>query len=258
MAVPCRSQNLCQVYGIDAGGSDRQLWHTAQVHEFRPHLEILPAAQKRLWLELSAVPEQFVLYGGTALALHLGHRSSVDFDFFVRRPLNPTELEASISFLAGAKIIQREKNTLTAVVIRGEPIKVFFFGVPKLLHLQVPHIVKENNLKVASLLDLAATKASVVQVRAEAKDYEDVDALIRIGKVSLPTALAAAQALYGSGFNPEVTLKALSYFEDSNLHGLSDDLKLRLVAAVREVDLDHLPVLDVSSGHFNPGNDLAP
>jgi hypothetical protein len=228
------------------------------VQEFRPHLEILPAAQQRLWLELSAVPDQFVLYGGTALALHLGHRASVDFDFFVRRPLKPAELEVDIPFLAGAKIVQREKNTLTAIVVRGEPIKVSFFGVPNLPQLQHPHVVTDNNLKVASLLDLAGTKASVVQVRAEAKDYEDMDALIRVGKLSLPTALAAAQGLYGPEFNPEITLKALSFFEDGNLVDLPGDLKLRLVAAVRAVDLDHLPVLPTGSRRARPGNDLAP
>lgn len=38
------------------------------MHEFRPHLEVLPAAQLRLWSELSAVPGEFVLYGGTAIA----------------------------------------------------------------------------------------------------------------------------------------------------------------------------------------------
>jgi Nucleotidyl transferase AbiEii toxin, Type IV TA system len=226
------------------------------VQEFRPHLDILPAAQKRLWLELAAVPDQFVLYGGTALALHLGHRTSVDFDFFVRRPLNPAELEADIPFLKGAKVVQREKNTLTAIVVRGEPVKVSFFGVPNLPRLRDPHVVRENNLKVASLLDLAGTKASVVQVRAEAKDYEDMDALIRIGKVSLPTSLAAAQGLYGPGFNPEVTLKALSFFEDGNLNDLPGDLKLRLVAAVREVDLDHLPVLDTGSRRVHPDDDI--
>lgn len=226
------------------------------MQEFRPHLEILPVAQKRLWLELSAVPDQFVLYGGTALALHLGHRTSVDFDFFARRPLEHSELEADVSFLAGAKIIQRAKNTLTAIVDRGEPVKVTFFDVPKLPQLEVPHVVKENNLKVASLLDLAGTKASLVQVRAEAKDYEDVDALIRVGQVSLPTALAAVQFLYGPGFNPEVTLKALSFFDDGNLGDLPDDLKRRLVAAVGDVDLDHLPVLGTGSRHFNPDDDL--
>jgi nucleotidyltransferase AbiEii toxin of type IV toxin-antitoxin system len=211
--------------------------------EFHPHLEILSIAQARLWRELTALPDQFVLYGGTALALHLGHRNSVDFDFFSRDPLDLSQLEGEIPFLAGAKIVQREKNTLSANVERGDPVKVSFFGVPKLPQLEPAHVVEENNLKVASLLDLAGTKASVIQVRAEAKDYLDLDALMRLGEVDLATALAAAQALYGPTFNPEVTLKALSYFDDGNLRDLPNDLKLRLVEAAREVDLDHLPVL---------------
>ncbi len=55
---------------------------------FIPRLDILPLPQRRLWAELSAVPPEFVLYDGTALALHLGHRESVDFDFFGNRPLD--------------------------------------------------------------------------------------------------------------------------------------------------------------------------
>lgn len=213
------------------------------MNEFQPHLEILPPAQARLWRELAGLPDQFVLYGGTALALHLGHRNSVDFDFFARYPLNLLQLEAEIPFLAGANIIQREKNTLSALVERGDPVKVSFFGVPRLPQLQPVHVVEENQLKVASLLDLAGTKVSVIQVRAEAKDYLDVDALMRLGGVDLQMALAAAHALYGPTFNPEVTLKALSYFDDGNLRELPPDLKLRLVEAAREVDLDRLPVL---------------
>jgi hypothetical protein len=84
----------------------------------------------------------------------------VDFDFFGRQALDPSQIEQGISFLQGAKIIQRDKNTLSAIVDRGGPVKVSFFGVP--------------------------TKASVVQVRAEAKDYIDIDALITAGKVELP------------------------------------------------------------------------
>jgi hypothetical protein len=211
---------------------------------FQPRLDILPEAQMRLWQELSEVPEEFVLYGGTALALHLGHRTSIDFDFFAMRPLKLAELEADIPFLTGAKIIQREKNTLSAIVNRGEPVKVSFFGVPKLPRLSSPHIAESNNLKLASLLDLAGTKASVIQMRAEAKDYLDVDALIRLGNVDLPSALAAARLLYGPTFNPELTLKALSFFDDGNLAELPSDLKQRLVVAAREVDLDLLPVID--------------
>lgn len=99
-------------------------------------------------------------------------------------------------------------------------------------------------MKIASLLDLAGTKALVLQVRAEAKDYMDMDALIQIGGVSLPFALAAAKRLYGPSFNAEITLKALSYFEDGNLRELPTEMKFRLTNAVRRVDLDRLPILD--------------
>lgn len=208
---------------------------------FSPRLDVLPEAQRRLWGELSSVPGEFVLYGGTALALHLGHRKSVDFDFFGNRALDVASLESEVPFLVGAKIIQREKNTLSAIVDRGAPVKVSFFGVPKLPRLAPPLAAKDNDLKVASLLDLAGTEASVLQVRAEAKDYIDMDALIRIGKVGLPFALAAAGQLYGSSFNPEITLKALSYFDDGNLRELPTDMKFRLADAVNKVDVDHLP-----------------
>jgi len=60
-----------------------------------------------------------VLYGGTALALHLGHRESADFDFFGGRNFDVRALETGIPFLAGAKIIQRAEDTLTAIVQRG-------------------------------------------------------------------------------------------------------------------------------------------
>ncbi len=74
--------------------------------------------------------------------------------------------------------------------------------------------------QVASLLDLAGAKASVVQQRAEMKDYLDIEAMLTHGGIDLPTALAAARAIYGAQFNPRSTLKALSYFEDGNLRRL--------------------------------------
>jgi len=49
---------------------------------FAPRLNILPPAQRSLWPHLVQVPGHFVLYGGTAIALRLGHRQSIDFDFF--------------------------------------------------------------------------------------------------------------------------------------------------------------------------------
>ena len=118
---------------------------------FAPRLEILPAAQRKLWKELSETPREFVLYGGTALALHLGHRHSVDFDFFGNRALDLSKIDQEIPFLKGANIIQREKNTLSAIVDRGGPVKVSFFGLPNLSRLSPPLVAKDNGLAVASL-----------------------------------------------------------------------------------------------------------
>ena len=117
---------------------------------------------------------------------------------------------------------------------------------PRLPRLLPPLIAPDIGLRVASLLDLAGTKASVVQVRAEAKDYIDIDALLTDGRIDLPTALAAGRAIYGTPFNPQNTLKALSYFEDGNLRRLPQPVRDRLARAAREVDLDRLPVIAVA------------
>lgn len=66
-----------------------------------PRLDILPAAQRALWMEMSAIPPGFVLYGGTAIALRYGHRQSVDFDFFIHAPFDPEKLIEQVPFLAG-------------------------------------------------------------------------------------------------------------------------------------------------------------
>ena len=224
--------------------------------DFAPRLDILPPPQRRLWDELSDVPPEFVLYGGTALALHFGHRESVDFDFFGSKPLNPAQLIPALPFLENAIITQREPNTFSCTVDRGGVIKLSFFEVPGIPHLSPPLIAPDNGLQVASLLDLAGTKASVVQLRAEAKDYIDIDALLTDGRIDLPTALAAGRAIYGTQFNPQSTLKALSFFDDGNLHRLPQPLKDRLAKAAREVDLDLLPVIAVAGRAANPTPDL--
>jgi len=210
---------------------------------FRPRTDILPPSQRRLWDELATVPADFVLYGGTAVALHLGHRQSVDFDFFGTARFDPATLAAAIPFLAEATITQRAADTLSAVVERDGPVKVSFFGLPGVPRLRAPHVAPDNGLKVAALLDLAGMKASVVQLRAEAKDYIDIEAMLRDGRIDLPTALAAAQAIYGRQFNPQITLKALSFFDDGNLRQLPKATRDHLAQAARTADLDRLPVI---------------
>ena len=82
-----------------------------------------------LWARLSEVPRGFVLYGGTALALRLGHRQSVDFDFFTSLPVDPGELAASVPFLSGATLLDRQDDTLTMAVVpaaRSRPAPIEF------------------------------------------------------------------------------------------------------------------------------------
>jgi len=210
---------------------------------FRLRLDILPPPQRRLWDEFVAIPSEFVLYGGTALALRLGHRQSLDFDFFGRRKFEPHQLTDNLSLLAEATITQQAPNTHSVVVDRGGPVRLSFFGLPRITRLQPPGIAPGNGLRVASLLDLAGTKAAVVQQRAEAKDYLDIDALLTDGRVDLPTALAAAQAIYGAQFNTLITLKALSFFEDGDLRRLPAATRDRLAAAARRVEVERLPAI---------------
>ncbi len=212
--------------------------------EFTPRLDILPPPQRQLWDELAGVPAEFVLYGGTAIALHLGHRNSLDFDFFGDLDFDPGNLLRRMPFMKGAEITQQGPNTLSGIVNRNGAVKVSFFGLPEIPRLQTPHVAPDSALKVASLLDLAGMKAAVVQQRAEAKDYIDIDALIEDGRVDLPTALGAGRAIYGTQFNPEITLKALCFFDDGNLHTLPEEVKVHLREAVKAVDLDRLPVIE--------------
>jgi hypothetical protein len=78
---------------------------------FVPQLSVLPASQRALWKELAEMPPEFTLYGGTGVALHLGHRTSVDCDFFAANTIRPGGLYSSIAFLRNAKVIQQEQNT---------------------------------------------------------------------------------------------------------------------------------------------------
>jgi len=217
---------------------------------FAPHVQMLPPAQRRLWAELAQVPKVFVLYGGTAIGLWLGHRPSEDFDFFSSDPFVPADLLARMPFLTGGLLRQSEPNTLTLTVDRAGPVKVSFFGGLRLGRVGEPEQVPDTGLLVAGRLDLAATKVAVVQQRAEQKDYVDLAALLRSG-IGLADMLGAASAIYGRQFNPLISLKALSYFDDGDLAGLPDEVKdllSRDAAAVCEI-----PEIHRRSDGISPG-----
>ena len=176
---------------------------------FQARIELLPPAQKALWPELAAVPRHFVLYGGTALALRLGHRESVDFDFFSSRSVIPGELLRNLRVLEGAKILQNTGQTLSVSLERGGTIKLSFFGGISIGRVGEPDLTQDGVLYVASLLDIAGTKSAVITQRAEAKDYIDMLAMVESG-TPLTLAMAAARALYGKQYNPMMTLKSLA------------------------------------------------
>jgi hypothetical protein len=207
---------------------------------FIPHLNTLLAPQRALWPELGATPGGFTLYGGTALVLRIGHRTSIDFDFFSNASFDPEQLAARVPYLRDAERIQVAPDTLTCRVARGGPVLVSFFGGLGLGQVAAPEPVRDMPLHVASLLDLAGTKAAVVQKRAETRDYLDIDALLQQG-IDLPTALAAGIVVYGRTFNPLITLKALSYFDD--VPTLPTEVRARLSKAVEAVDATRLPTL---------------
>jgi len=214
---------------------------------FTPNLSILPGPQRQLWAELKDTPKAFVLYGGTALALRLGHRQSEDFDFFSNKPFQPSALRDSIPYLKHAEMTQFQDNTLTALVDRNGPVKLSFFGSLGMKRVHDPDAIEENGVQIASMLDLLASKLKTVQLRAEAKDYRDIVGTLDAG-LSLEEGLAAAAAIYGKEFNGALSLKALTYFEDGDLPSLTPAMQKRLLAAATSVSLKELPLVAARSG----------
>ncbi len=87
---------------------------------FHPRLEVLSEAQKSLWFNLQpCLKDGFVLYGGTAIALRLAHRPSVDFDFFNDKALDKSALKDSIPLLEQAEVLQ-DSPTWTLLIQQKE------------------------------------------------------------------------------------------------------------------------------------------
>jgi len=186
---------------------------------FTPKLDVLPRAQRKLWSELNHTPTKFVLYGGTALALRLGHRTSEDLAFFSNDSFAPEDLRSKIAYLRDAELSQFAPNTPTAIVDRHGPVKVSFFGGLKPNRVEDPDVAEDNKIRMAPLIDVAATKLATVQQRAQARDYVDLAAITGAG-ISLSKARGTASAIYGPTFNGALSLKALTYFADGDLPSL--------------------------------------
>jgi len=214
---------------------------------FDPKLDVLSDAQKEIWAGLSAAPRlSFVLYGGTAIALHLGHRQSVDFDFFRADPLDKQEIRAAFAFLDNAPVLQDTPDTLTALAqMPSGSVKVSFFGGLGFGRVNVPLQTRDGTLLVASLDDLMATKLKAILDRAEAKDYRDIAQMILAG-VSLPAGLAAFRQMFNG--EPSQVLRAIGYFKDGDLYMLDQADRDRLRNARDQVD--ELPDVRITRGQL--------
>ena len=203
------------------------------MNKFHPRTDILPAAQKYLWPLLDSLQHDFVLYGDTAIALRYGHRESVDFDFFGVLEFEPLIMRERHKILRAAEVLQIETNTLTVSVDTPHgPVKVSLFGGLQLGRVGEPEVSAGNGIKIASPLDLAVQKLKVIQVRSEAKDYLDLDCLLRNG-VELPVAMGAAEALY-ENFPVNYALKAMCYFKDGDVETIPQEVKTRLQNGVMQ------------------------
>jgi Nucleotidyl transferase AbiEii toxin, Type IV TA system len=210
---------------------------------FQPRLDVLPPAQRQLWQELAGTPPEFTLYGGTAIALRLGHRPSIDFDWFAVEPIIPSDLMRRVPYLKGAVVRQSSPDTLTVTVERGGPVQLSFFGGLDLGQVASADIAAGPEIKVGSLIDLSGFKVAVVTRRAELRDYINVHALLTKAKIPLADMLAAALIIYGDQFSPLLSLKALAYHDDAALRELPADVRHDLTAAVQATDPRRLPVL---------------
>ncbi len=178
------------------------------------HEDLLPAgiAPVASILAQWSAMSQFYLAGGTALALHLGHRQSRDLDFFTRNPLGTLPpLSGMNDILTRFGTVEWELNTPEQVQWRLDDVSVTLLAYP------FPHrfgYQPWRGLAVADVRDVAVQKAYTVGRRAQARDYLDLHAVLTQGIVSLDDLMRLAQDTYRDAFSARLFLQQLTYTQD--------------------------------------------
>lgn len=153
--------------------------------------------------------DDFYLAGGTALALQMGHRDSVDFDFFTETDFDTQDIFEKINeVFKNHKIqkIQDEKNTLTCIL--DDDIKISFFGYKYNL---LNPLVEEEYIALASIEDIACMKLSAIVSRSVEKDYVDLYFILQQSNLSRLLELAKKKF---PNLETNLILKSLVYFDD--------------------------------------------
>lgn len=165
----------------------------------------------------------FFLVGGTALALQLGHRISIDLDFFSVKPLKTNELIGVLEEEYQAEIFQLTDNTIVGKV---NDVKIDFIAhqYPLLKELKM-----ENHIRLSSLEDIAAMKLNAIKNRGSKKDFVDLYFLLK--QFSLTEMLSLVNKKYSNNVDV-LTLKSLVYFDDAELQ---PDCEMRIAVTWDEV-----------------------
>lgn len=173
------------------------------------HPEILPSNALFALASLKELKD-FYLAGGTALALQLGHRRSVDLDFFSDRSL-PRDIMDLVEKNLGSitDILVNQKGELT--ILDGQKTKITFLEYP--FPLKLPLKKFSNGIMLADILEIAAMKAYALGRRATYKDYVDIYFVIKHGYV-LTEIIDLAREKYGDKFDPKLFMEQLIYLED--------------------------------------------
>lgn len=175
------------------------------------HYEILDEQRKNILPLLGKLKKDFYLAGGTALALQLGHRDSIDFDFFSEQPIDTQKLFETLREIFKEHHlvkIQEEANILSVVI--DERIKLSFFSY---LYPILSKLIDEGYFRLAEIKDIACMKLSAVTGRASNKDYIDLYYILQT--LPLSHLLVLAKQKFDS-LDTNLILKSVVYFEDVN------------------------------------------
>lgn len=172
------------------------------------HRDSLPDGLLELVSELMVIDwlRDFFLVGGTALALQLGHRVSIDIDLFSGREFEPETLVKKLLTQFDIQRIHHEPDTVRAI-IRGVKVELIWHDYPL-----IGQPITLDGIRMASLPDLAAMKLNAVSGRGLKKDFWDIAALFNT--YNLDEMLNFYSQKYQAADKWHL-LKALEYFEDA-------------------------------------------
>ncbi len=176
------------------------------------HKEILTKSQVELLPYVKEFSRDFYLVGGTAIALHLGHRQSIDFDLFTAEDFDPVKITRRLGNVGYAKIertfVKNEREY--TVLVKG--VKMTFFSYPYAIPAD---LLFEKIARLPDLLTLAAMKAYALGRRAKWKDYVDMYFILK-DRHSLSEIGKKGDEIFGNEFNEKIFRESLAYFDDIN------------------------------------------